>query len=356
MTFTWGILFLVYSIALNQIFGLTKLGPNTSGNINFRTVPKALIVLFRCSFGEGWNYIMADLAVDIPYCYTYSGTGNDCGSELYAYLLLMSWNILSMYIFLNMFISLIIGNFSYVYRRGGSKSPIGRREILKFVEAWTKYDTDGTGELEFSYLPKLMHSFDGPLSFTIWEGSLTIKNLVKNYMEVNPNDPYDVQIDLDGLNKELDSIDKVKVIQRRLHYRRFTQEVFHTNSYRGAIGFSSLLKLIPLYTIYNPRECLGIDEYVRHLYNLGKVDKYLDNEKNFDVLNMVVTAWKYQSRQKSRGTVVSKSSTLFQTYETITNPFNSVSERSSNDFATTPLMDFGVDNFLWSPKLGGRKK
>ena len=205
-------------------------------------------------------------------------------------------------------------------------------------------------------MPKLMHSFDGPLSFTIWEGSLTIKNLVKNYMEVNPNDPYDVQIDLDGLNKELDSIDKVKVIQRRLHYRRFTQEVFHTNSYRGAIGFSSLLKLIPLYTIYNPRECLGIDEYVRHLYNLGKVDKYLDNEKNFDVLNMVVTAWKYQSRQKSRGTVVSKSSTLFQTYETITNPFNSVSERSSNDFATTPLMDFGVDNFLWSPKLGGRKK
>lgn len=356
LTFTWGILFLVYSIALNQIFGLTKLGPNTSGNINFRTVPKALIVLFRCSFGEGWNYIMADLAVDIPYCYTYSGTGNDCGSELYAYLLLMSWNILSMYIFLNMFISLIIGNFSYVYRRGGSKSPIGRREILKFVEAWTKYDTDGTGELEFSYLPKLMHSFDGPLSFTIWEGSLTIKNLVKNYMEVNPNDPYDVQIDLDGLNRELDSIDKVKVIQRRLHYRRFTQEVFHTNSYRGAIGFSSLLKLIPLYTIYNPRECLGIDEYVRHLYNLGKVDKYLDNEKNFDVLNMVVTAWKYQSRQKSRGTVVSKSSTLFQTYETITNPFNSVSERSSNDFATTPLMDFGVDNFLWSPKLGGRKK
>lgn len=356
LTFTWGILFLVYAIALNQIFGLTKLGPNTSDNINFRTITKSLIVLFRCSFGEGWNYIMADLTITTPYCYSYTGSNSDCGSKLYAYLLLMSWNILSMYIFLNMFISLIIGNFSYVYRRGGSKSPIGRRDILKFVEAWKKYDTDGTGELEFSYLPKLMHSFDGPLSFKIWEGSLTIKSLVDNFMEVNPNDPYDVNVDLVGLNKELDLIDRTKLIQRRLQYRRFTQEVFHINSYRGAISFSSLLQLIPLYTIYDPRECLGIDEYVRHLYNLGKVDKFLDNEKNFDVLNMVVTAWKYQSRLKARQDDHHRSSDAIWLHGHPSNPFNDISERSSVDIASTPLMDFGVDNFIWSPRVDGRNK
>lgn len=352
LTYTWGILFLVYAIALNQIFGLTKLGPNTSGNINFRTVTKSLIVLFRCSFGEGWNYIMADLTVDFPYCYWVFGSDTDCGSKLYAYLLLMSWNILSMYIFVNMFISLIIGNFSYVYRRGASKSPIGRRDILDFVGAWAKYDTDGTGDLEFSFLPKLMHSFDGPLSFKIWGGRLAIKNLVKNYMEVNPDDPYDVKVDLDGLNKELDSIDKQKVTQRRLQYRRFVQEMYHTDAYRGAMKFSDLLLLVPLYTTYDPRECLGIDDYVRHLYNLGKVDKFLSNEKNFDVLNMVVTRWKYKARKRSGFPMSSKT---LQTFDSNPNPFNDDAERLSSEFnmASTPLMDFGVDQFIWSP---GRAK
>lgn len=349
LTYTWGILFLVYAIALNQIFGLTKLGSNTSGNINFRTVTKSLILLFRCSFGEGWNYIMADLTVEEPYCYSFPGAYSDCGSKLYAYLLLMSWNILSMYIFVNMFISLIIGNFSYVYRRGASKSPIGRRDILNFVEAWAKYDTDGTGDLEFSFLPRLMHSFDGPLSFGIWGGRLKVKNLVNNYMEVNPDNPYDVKVDLVGLNKELSSIDKRKIIQRRLQYRRFVQEVYHTDAYRGAMKFSDLLQLVPLYTTYDPRECLGIDEYVRHLYNMGKVDKFLDNEKNVEVLNMVVTRWKYKARMRND---IFKTSTEVQDFDVESNPFSSPTERLSGElnFASTPLMDFGVDQFIWSPR------
>lgn len=354
LTYTWGILFLVYAIALNQIFGLTRLGPNTTDNINFRTVTKSLIVLFRCSFGEGWNYIMDDLTVNDPYCYASSSldAASDCGSKTYAYLLLMSWNILSMYIFLNMFISLIIANFSYVYRRGGSQSSIDRREILKYTYAWAKYDADGTGNLEFSYLPKLMHSFDGPLSFKIWEGRLTIKNLIKNYMQVNPEDPYDVKVDLLALNKELDTIDMAKIIQRRLRYRRFIQEVRHTNSYRGAIKFSGLLQLVPLYTTYNSRECLGIDEYVRHLYNLGKVDKFLENERNFDVLNMVVAAWKYRIGKKSRERSLSEPAEVISSIEIPTNPFMEEMERSSTDFngSSTPMMDYGVDNFIWSPR------
>ncbi|GAV46856.1 hypothetical protein ZYGR_0A04540 [Zygosaccharomyces rouxii] len=353
LTYTWAILFLVYAIALNQIFGTTRLGANTTDNINFRTVIKSLIVLFRCSFGEGWNYIMDDLTVSEPYCSsTKEGSfASDCGSRTYAYILLMSWNIVSMYIFLNMFISLIIGNFSYVYRRGGSNSAIDRREVLKYSDAWAKYDSDGTGYLEFSHLPRLMHSFNGPLSFKIWEGRHTVPNLVKNYMTVNPEDPYDVKIDFPGLNKELNSIDWTEVAHRRLQYRRFVHEVLYTNSYWGAIRFSSLLQLIPLYTTYNPRECLGIDEYVRYLYNMGKVDKILDTERNLDILNMVVTSWKYCVKSKKRLPKVEDDISR-QTIEVPTNPFTDEFESDSGDvnFANTPSMDFGVDNFMWSPR------
>lgn len=223
---------------------------------------------------------MADLTVSEPYCSSDdNSTYTDCGSETYAYLLLMSWNIISMYIFVNMFVSLIIGNFSYVYRSGGSHSGINRSEIKKYIEAWSKFDTDGTGELELSYLPRIMHSFDGPLSFKIWEGRLTIKSLVENYMEVNPDDPYDVKIDLIGLNKELNTIDKAKIIQRKLQYRRFVQSIHYTNAYNGCIRFSDLLLQIPLYTAYSARECLGIDQYVHHLYILGKSGQVLRKSK-----------------------------------------------------------------------------
>ena len=352
LTYTWGILFLVYGMALNQIFGLTRLGPNTTDNINFRTVIKAFIVLFRCSFGEGWNYIMDDLKVAAPYCYADSANVySDCGSTVYAYLLLMSWNVLSMYIFLNMFISLIITNFSYVYRQGSSHSVVNRGEIKKFSNAWTTLDTDGTGELEFSYLPKLMHSFDGTFSFKIWEGSLTIRNLVDNYMVVNPNDPYDVHVNLEGLNNELDQIDKVKIIARRLKYRRFIQEVHYTNAHRGAVKFGKLLQLIPLYTAYNPRKCLGIDEYVRYLYNMGKVDKYLENERNVDVLDMVVSRWKYISKKTHHSNPFQE---ILEVTPTEADLIGSTKDLSETLPMETPKMNFGVNNFSWSPKQGSR--
>lgn len=348
LIYTWGILFLVYAMALNQIFGLTRLGPNTTNNINFRTIIKAFVVLFRCSFGEGWNYIMDDLTLTSPYCFEDSNSGSDCGSPVYAYILLLSWNVISMYIFVNMFISLIINNFSYVYRQGVAHSVVNREEIGKFTTAWVSLDTDGTGDLEFSYLPKLMHAFDGTLSFKIWEGSLTIKNLVDNYIKVNVEDPYDVDVDLVGLNKELNQINKVKIIARRLKYRRFVQEIRYINSHRGAIRFETLLELVPLYTTYNPRECLGIDEYVRYLYNLGKVDKLLDNERTVDILNMVVTRWKYMSR------TMSKDYPFQEIKDTPTK--DGSSSRIKNPTETypseTPRMNFGVNNFLWSPKVG----
>ncbi|CCK71120.1 calcium channel protein CCH1 KNAG_0G00640 [Huiozyma naganishii CBS 8797] len=350
LTYTWAILFLVYAMALNQIFGLTRLGSNTTDNLNFRTIVKSLIVLFRCSFGEGWNYIMDDLTVAEPFCTTDPTTGySDCGSRIYAYLLLMSWNVLSMYIFMNMFISLVIGNFSYVYRSGGSHSPVNRTEIKKYVEAWVKYDPDGTGELEFSLLPKLMHSFDGTFSFKVWEGSLTISNLVKHYMTVNPDDPYDVKVDLKGLNLKLNTINKAKILHRRLQYRRFVQETRYTNSYEGAIKFSRLLCLVPLYTTYNPRECLGIDQYVRHLYNMNKVDKYLDNQRNVDVLDMVVTRWKYHLKKKYFHLKIKDGD--FMGDDDFANSTLDRRDSTDNLPIETPRMDFGVDNFMWSPDM-----
>jgi len=47
----WLVLFVVYAIAFTQIFGLTRIGPNGSGIVNFRTIPNALVLLFQMSCG-----------------------------------------------------------------------------------------------------------------------------------------------------------------------------------------------------------------------------------------------------------------------------------------------------------------
>jgi voltage-dependent calcium channel len=103
---TWFVLFLVFAIALTQSFGLTRFGVNESGNANFRNVPKALIFLFITSIGEGWNAIMEDFAtITPPFCVQKASFfESDCGSQGWARALFIAWNIISMYIFVSLFV------------------------------------------------------------------------------------------------------------------------------------------------------------------------------------------------------------------------------------------------------------
>lgn len=155
---TWFVLFLVYAIALTQTFGLTRFGPNETGNINFRNVPKALILLFRMSTGEGWNELMEDFAhIDKPYCTEGEMYfDSDCGSPEWARALFITWNILSMYIFVNLFVSLIYESFSYVYQRSSGLSVISREEIRRFKQAWAEFDPNGTGYISRDVFPRLL--------------------------------------------------------------------------------------------------------------------------------------------------------------------------------------------------------
>jgi hypothetical protein len=52
---------------------------------------------------EGWNEIMSDYEIHEPAC-VHGPTffDSDCGSQVYANALFVSWNILSMYIFVSM--------------------------------------------------------------------------------------------------------------------------------------------------------------------------------------------------------------------------------------------------------------
>jgi hypothetical protein len=155
---TWFVLFLVYAIALTQTFGLTKFNQGENGNINFRNVPKALILLFRMSCGEGWNELMEDFATMVsPYCVDNEEFfESDCGSAGWARTLFISWNILSMYIFVSLFVSLIFESFSYVYQRSSGLYTVSREDIRRFKQAWATFDPDGTGYISKQAFPRLL--------------------------------------------------------------------------------------------------------------------------------------------------------------------------------------------------------
>lgn len=55
------LLLFIYSVLGISLFADIKFGPYYNENNNFRSFPKAIVLLFRCMTGEDWNMIMEDL-------------------------------------------------------------------------------------------------------------------------------------------------------------------------------------------------------------------------------------------------------------------------------------------------------
>lgn len=298
LLFTWVVVFLVFAIAMNQIFGLTKIGPNGTGNLNLRSVPKTLIVLFRCSFGEGWNYIMIDYTLESPFCTTGSSLDtSDCGNKQFAYFLFCAWNVLSMYIFLNMFVSLILDSFSYINNRAGYAKLIEREEIRKFKRTWQSFDPEGTGYIDSKYLPKLLHSLEGALSFHFYTGDLLIPELCKRWVtRNNPNDPYDVTINHDAVDEVLDNMDISKIRERRRAYECFMEESLLSMELNNdpGISFTRLLLQLPLYTSFDAGQCLNLFDFLERRLLLQKVEKRLKSKRVYELITGYACRWKYK--------------------------------------------------------------
>lgn len=304
LMFTWAVLFLVFAIALNQFFGLTKVGPNTTGNMNFRTVPKALILLFRNSFGEAWNYTMCDFAIESPYC-TNSGAFNttDCGNEQYAYILFIAWNIISMYIFVNMFVSLIFENFSYFYSDNTGTIVLTREEIRHFKSVWSEFDPKGNGYVMFQQLGVFLQSLEGYFSFKVFDGKWTIPELTKSFMSPKHQtlDPYDVDVDIIGLNRMLRQLDVEKAKLRRSQHEKFIEECQFNmeRHHEPGISFYRLIFMIPLYSKFDENNCLQLTEFLDRLVVSRNITERLQLKRQLEVLKMIAPRLRFlQSKGK----------------------------------------------------------
>lgn len=265
---TWLIFFLIFAIALTQAFSLTRFGQEEGNGVNLRTVPNALILLFRMSCGEGWNEVMEDFAsIEPPLCVDSSDFfDSDCGSKPWARFLFVAWNIISMYIFVNLFVSLIYESFSYVYQRSNGLAVVDRDEIRRFKEAWRSVDPAGTGYISKEAFPRLLGELSGVFEMRVYEAEDSVRQILEDvrnqdvttarHMSMGTTSGQSTGIDLDRLNERLSHIDVARVRERRRRFDIFYEEVMVSAEPDKGISFTTVMMIIAHYNVISDSKSL----------------------------------------------------------------------------------------------------
>ncbi|KAI1294553.1 Ion transport protein-domain-containing protein [Xylaria venustula] len=281
---TWLVFFVVFAIALTQTFSLTRFGSSEDNNVNFRNVPNALILLFRTSLGEGWNQIMEDFAqIKGPLCVqSPSFFDTDCGDTSWARTLFIAWNLISMYIFVNLFISLIYESFSYVYQRSSSMAHIDRDEIRRFKEAWRSVDPRGTGFISKEDFPRLLGELSGVFEMRIYEHEDSVSRILEDVRggDAGPGRHASIAtasdlsgVDIRKLNERLALIDVEGVRERRRRYNIFYEEVMVSADPDRGISFTTVLMIMAHYNIISDSKSLRLEEFLRRRARLQRVEE-----------------------------------------------------------------------------------
>ncbi|PKS07867.1 hypothetical protein jhhlp_006475 [Lomentospora prolificans] len=283
---TWLIFFIIFAIAMTQAFSLTRFGAEAGNGLNLRTVPNALILLFRMSCGEGWNEIMEDFAaIEPPLCVEGDDFFNsDCGSKPWARFLFVAWNILSMYIFVNLFVSLIYESFSYVYQRSSGLAVVDRDEIRRFKEAWRSVDPAGTGFISKDAFPRLLGELSGVFEMRIYDAGDSVRQILEDVrgdttsarhqsIGASAGTGYNTGIDLQKLNARLSYIDIPSVRERRRRFNIFFEEVMVSADPDKGISFTTVLMILAHYNIISDSKSLRLEEFLRRRARLQRVEE-----------------------------------------------------------------------------------
>ena len=157
------LLWFVYGVAGMYLFG--KLEYSTANalddNTNFSTFYNSFALVFQCITGENFDVIMWD-CMGIPDC---SGGSDSCGSPIFAIVFFVSYVIFGINFFLNMFIAVILENFTEE-EIDLTLAGLNQKDLRKFEKAWAMYSPLGDYHLPIEKLPMLLLQVDLPLGFS----------------------------------------------------------------------------------------------------------------------------------------------------------------------------------------------
>ncbi|KAI4890866.1 hypothetical protein NFI96_023735 [Prochilodus magdalenae] len=148
------------------VFGKIALidGTEINRNNNFQTFPQAVLVLFRCATGEGWQEVMLGCLYGQrcdPKSDYLPGEEFTCGSG-FAILYFMSFYMLCAFLIINLFVAVIMDNFDYLTR---DWSILGPHHLDEFKKIWAEYDPEATGRIKHLDVVTLLRRIQPPLGF-----------------------------------------------------------------------------------------------------------------------------------------------------------------------------------------------
>ncbi|KAK9762450.1 hypothetical protein K7432_011791 [Basidiobolus ranarum] len=264
----WFLIFVIYAIAFMEIFSLAKMGEQGGAHANFRNFANSILNLSGMSTGEGWNDFMHDFVTQPPQCVGSAKfyLETDCGSPTWAYFLFISFNIISMYIFANLFVVVawsevdIYGN-GYIYQK----------DVVKFLSKLsTPFDVKVYPE-EYS-VPALLRDC------RIQQRSDLISQQLRNSSSKNVFELTDQRLqskmpDLTALNIRLTNMNPAEIRQRKQIYNLVYQEAMDLGANGRKIGFTKMLLLLSIYKLTDPVKSFLPTDYIKRK---ERVDQIVD--------------------------------------------------------------------------------
>ncbi|KAJ7906586.1 Ion transport protein-domain-containing protein [Mycena leptocephala] len=264
----WFILFLFFGILFLEVFALTKWNSGETRSQNFSTMGSTLVMLTFFTTGEAWNQYMHDYAVEYPRCTNSDSEENsDCGSIPWAFSLFIAWNLLSMYIFVNMFTGVVVENFSYVFQTSGSSKSITRAQMRSFKKVWAEFANPKTGYLERSRFVPFFGKLSGVFEARIYPAEFSIPNIQAMCKPSNDSQyswPGRVVdgVDLNKLEKVLKDIDYTAIRKRRAIYARIYHEASISHQQGRGMSFTDMLFLLAHHKLIVDRDALVLKDLV----------------------------------------------------------------------------------------------
>ncbi|XP_078084356.1 sodium channel, voltage-gated, type I-like, alpha isoform X7 [Mustelus asterias] len=157
----------IYAIFGMSNFAYVRKESGIDDMFNFETFGNSMICLFQITTSAGWDGLLApilnsgppdcDLTKDNPG----SPMKGDCGNPPVAILFFVSYIIISFLIVINMYIAIILENFSVATEE--SAEPLSEDDFEMFYEVWEKFDSDATQFMEYGRLHDFADALEPPL-------------------------------------------------------------------------------------------------------------------------------------------------------------------------------------------------
>uniref|UniRef100_A0A8D3CPJ9 Sodium channel protein n=1 Tax=Scophthalmus maximus TaxID=52904 RepID=A0A8D3CPJ9_SCOMX len=156
----------IFSIFGMSNFGYVKHGAGIDDLYNFETFGNSMIILFMITTSAGWDGLLLPILNYPPDCnpkFENPGTSvkGDCGNPSVGIFFFVMYIIISFLIVVNMYIAIILENFSVATEE--SADPLSEDDFETFYEIWEKFDPTASQFITFAKLSDFADALEHPL-------------------------------------------------------------------------------------------------------------------------------------------------------------------------------------------------